>query len=74
MQVLATYTCEEHDITVDSSNVDVTGDILFISGMLAHVLSSRIQSHNVSPLSKARYYTHKVLSFEHITNTGSEGH
>ena len=72
MRTLATYTCEEHDITVDSSNADVTGDILFINGMLAHVLNSRIQAIKISPLSKARYYTHKVLCFAHITN--KKGH
>ena len=68
MKTIATYTCEQADITVDSSNMDVTGDILFINGMLSHVLSSRIQSTKVSALSKAVYYTHKILSFAHITN------
>ena len=74
MQVIATYACEKGNITVDSSNMDVTGEILFINGMLSHVLSSRIQSRGITPLGKARYYTHKVLTFAHITNTGNAGH
>ena len=74
MKTIATYECAEHDITIDSSSMDVTGDISFVCGMLAHILSSRIESQHVSPLGKARYYRHKVLSFAHITNTGNEGH
>lgn len=73
MRVIARYTCEEHDITIDSSAGSVTGDISFVCGMLAHITGSEIQASKLTPLGKARYFVHKILSFEHITNTGNEG-
>ena len=71
-KIVARYTCEEHDITIDSSNLDVTGEIAFVSGMLARITESKIQGSKLSPLSHARYYTHKILAFDHITN--ARGH
>lgn len=71
-RTVASYTCDEHDITIDSSDMDVNGEIAFVSGMLARITESKIQGSKISPLSKARYYTHKILAFDHITN--ARGH
>ena len=68
-KVVATYTCSEHDITVDSESTDITGEVLFICGMLSHVLRSELVGEGVMPVSKARYNIHKVHSFEHISNS-----
>ena len=68
MKVLATYTCEEHDITHCSDEQDITGKVLFINGMLAHVLNSKQGKLMHTPISKTPYWIHKVLCFEHITN------
>ena len=68
MKILATYECEEADVTLDSSNASVQGDIVFINGMLSRVNDSIIKASKVSALSKTRYFTHKILSFDHITN------
>ncbi len=71
-KIVASYTCDEHDITIDSSSMSVEGDIAFVSGMLARITESVIQGSKRSPLSKAVYYTHKILAFDHITN--ARGH
>lgn len=72
MRTIASYECEDNNLTIDSSIPDVTGEILFVDGMLARINESFILKHKISPLTKARYYTHKILAFDHITN--ARGH
>ncbi len=71
-KVIATYECGDANITVDSSDGDITGQVLFVNGMLAHVLRSELVGCGKMALSKARYNIHKVIAFEHITN--ARGH
>ena len=69
MRVLATIDCSRDDITLDSLDSEVVGDVSFVCGRLARILKAEVVGQRTTPLSRQGYYVHKVLCFEHIINS-----
>lgn len=68
-KIIASYSVSEHDITGTSKHDSMVGEVTFICGMLAMITGSKRGASHVTPLSKQVYYTHKILTFNHITNS-----
>jgi len=65
MKILSTHT---DPVVVEDWDNDIVGNVLFIDGKLARVLSAKLTNTGRTAVMKALYYIHTVTCYELIAN------